>query len=311
MPITFNCPSCGRELEAPDSAAGSLGTCRFCGSTITAPSALGETAGLISAGVPPLSFWALPVDQPTGRLDLGLIITEAWSLLKAHWWALCAAQIISGLMMMAAMLPALIPFFLYGMRDIRPGANPFRVPPAMLRLEGLMMLVSILAQPLAAGPLYVTDRIVQRGEVDIALVFSPFKHYVALLRLGLVYYVPLITLGLIVYAFTLLPLPAMIAGFVITVPVSAVLLWLQLTVWQPAMMEVVDRGADGFAAAKASWEFTKGHRWMILGVSLIMAILASLGEYACYVGLFFTIGFAPLGHVLIYRHLRGLQGVQD
>jgi len=44
MPIIFTCPVCGRELEAPDAAAGQRGVCKFCGGRLVAPAASGEPA---------------------------------------------------------------------------------------------------------------------------------------------------------------------------------------------------------------------------------------------------------------------------
>lgn len=64
MPITFHCPSCGKELSAPDSAAGLSGACRFCGATITAPSAQGEPAGLAGPDASP--FHAPDASPPHG-----------------------------------------------------------------------------------------------------------------------------------------------------------------------------------------------------------------------------------------------------
>lgn len=310
MPIIFNCPACGRQLEAGDENAGSPGTCRFCGSTIAAPVAPGEQGVLIRLSVNPPPYAGFRVDQPTGRLDLGGIIGEAWALLKVHWGPLCVAQLASGLMMVVVMLPAFLPFAFWALPNVKPSPNPFQIPPEMIWIEILLMLVSILSQPFAAGSLYVTDRIVASGTVDLGLVLAPFRHYLALLKLALVCYAPALVFLPIACAFRYLSPPAVIVAFVAAMPFAFLFMGLQVAVWQPAMMEVVDRGVDGFAAAKASWEFTKGHRWMIVLVTIIMGILAGLGEYACYVGLFFTMGFAPLGNVLIYRHLRGLQGTQ-
>jgi predicted RNA-binding Zn-ribbon protein involved in translation (DUF1610 family) len=37
MPISFQCPRCGKKLKAPDSAAGKASTCPGCGGTVTCP----------------------------------------------------------------------------------------------------------------------------------------------------------------------------------------------------------------------------------------------------------------------------------
>jgi predicted RNA-binding Zn-ribbon protein involved in translation (DUF1610 family) len=37
MPITFQCPDCGKKLKAPDTAAGKSSTCPGCGANVTCP----------------------------------------------------------------------------------------------------------------------------------------------------------------------------------------------------------------------------------------------------------------------------------
>ena len=37
MPISFQCPHCGKKLKAPDSAAGKSSTCPGCGNKVTCP----------------------------------------------------------------------------------------------------------------------------------------------------------------------------------------------------------------------------------------------------------------------------------
>lgn len=44
MPLSFNCPSCGHHLDAPDAAAGKAGACKFCKAKLIAPAAPGQPA---------------------------------------------------------------------------------------------------------------------------------------------------------------------------------------------------------------------------------------------------------------------------
>ena len=37
MPISFQCPGCGKKLKAPDKAAGKTSTCPGCGGPVTCP----------------------------------------------------------------------------------------------------------------------------------------------------------------------------------------------------------------------------------------------------------------------------------
>jgi predicted RNA-binding Zn-ribbon protein involved in translation (DUF1610 family) len=52
MPISFQCPNCGKKLKAPDSAAGTTSTCPSCGSKLTCPEPLYD-AEVVEMGPPP------------------------------------------------------------------------------------------------------------------------------------------------------------------------------------------------------------------------------------------------------------------
>lgn len=69
MPMTFKCPSCGRDLEAPDGAAGQRGVCRFCGARIVAPNAPAQPAQL---DMPP------PAPPPTAPSPSATPDPNAW-----------------------------------------------------------------------------------------------------------------------------------------------------------------------------------------------------------------------------------------
>jgi DNA-directed RNA polymerase subunit RPC12/RpoP len=54
MALEFACPRCGRQLQAPEAAAGSAGTCKYCDARIIAPSGPDQPAQLLAedAGQP-------------------------------------------------------------------------------------------------------------------------------------------------------------------------------------------------------------------------------------------------------------------
>jgi hypothetical protein len=91
--------------------------------------------------------------------------------------------------------------------------------------------------------------------------------------------------------------------------VSGIVAVLMATFFLPGIMEIVDRGADTAGAFRASWDFTRGHRWMILFTWLLLGLAWIAGLVACCIGQFVTILLLPVGLVLIYRDLRGLRGL--
>jgi uncharacterized membrane protein len=73
-------------------------------------------------------------------------------------------------------------------------------------------------------------------------------------------------------------------------------------------MDIVDRGSDAMTALKSGWEFTKGHRWMILLTGIVLYLGSIAGIVACFVGVLVTSLMLPVGFVLMYRDIRGLRG---
>lgn len=64
MPISFQCPACGRNLEAPDAAAGVTGSCKFCQAKVTAPMAGGQAATMPPPSAQPTSSPLLAPPAP-------------------------------------------------------------------------------------------------------------------------------------------------------------------------------------------------------------------------------------------------------
>ena len=71
MPIQFQCPKCGKQLNAPDSAAGVTGPCPFCKATITAPRAPGAPATAPASQPPGLPPAPSPAPSPLGAPSPG------------------------------------------------------------------------------------------------------------------------------------------------------------------------------------------------------------------------------------------------
>lgn len=311
MPLLFRCPACGRELEAPDEAAGSPGACRFCGATITAPTGPGQPAGLVAPGGP-TSYGGERLDLPTGRLDAGEVLSEGWDLLKVHWPIILAANLVMGVITAAIILPIEWAFLVVMLKH---APNLFTLQREMAKYQWGFLPILILLQgvlmPLSSGPTYLAHQIVHRGNADFGVIFRGFRQIKALFLFGagiqLLMMLPTVVLLPFQKTVPDVPSPQMV---IVGALAYAFMIFVYISLGF-ARMEIIDRGVDGITAFKASWEFTKGHRWMILATGITLMLAYMLGIVACFVGLFATMGFFPLGEVLIYRHLRGLHGAPD
>jgi predicted RNA-binding Zn-ribbon protein involved in translation (DUF1610 family) len=71
MPISFQCPQCGKKLKAPDQAAGKSSKCPGCGGTVTCPEPVYDAEAFDEsrppAGLDP--YADLDADKPYGVVD--------------------------------------------------------------------------------------------------------------------------------------------------------------------------------------------------------------------------------------------------
>lgn len=70
---------------------------------------------------------------------------------------------------------------------------------------------------------------------------------------------------------------------------------------------IVERGASiGVVdSLKASADLTRGHRWQLFGLGLVLVLINIVGALACGVGLIFTLGITILTWAYVYRMLNG------
>ncbi len=70
-----------------------------------------------------------------------------------------------------------------------------------------------------------------------------------------------------------------------------------------APLFVIENGARGIEALRASWSATKGHRWNLFLVSLTLYGFSILGALALGVGLLITMPMVAIALVYLYREL--------
>ncbi len=72
MPISFECPHCGRKLKAPDGAVGKSSKCPGCGNAVTCPEPIYDAEVVGGTGEQPLGFNPdanLDDDKPYGLVE--------------------------------------------------------------------------------------------------------------------------------------------------------------------------------------------------------------------------------------------------
>jgi len=305
MALRFLCPNCHRELEVPDEAAGTAGQCRLCGAAIIAPAAPGQPAGLAQppgAPPPPGGYAPGAPQAPTGALDLGAIVNEAFQLATRHWALMIAAGVI---VFVLGSIVQNVPESLL---------KALRAPQAILVIVSVGM--ALLMLPLQYGLYYVIDEILLRGNSEIGRLFRGYRqwgNFILTYLLQVLATLPAILL--------LLPiiLSARQNGNVANVAFDSplhIVLALAASVLGTyigigvlfAPLEVVDKNAAPVDAIKASWEAVEGRRLQIVGIMLVLSLIGIAGILALCVGILFTMLIPLFGLVLIYRQLRGLRG---
>lgn len=298
--MKFLCPNCNRELEIPDEAAGSAGTCFHCGAGIVAPTADGQPARVTSLPGESGTPGGAVSNEPTGELVLGDIVNEALGIATRHWALLIGA--------------ALIAFFA--------SAIVQNVPTEILKAigapEGLTVLVSVVLaiamMPLQYGPWYVLDSLLVTGSADISLVFRGYTRAGDVILTTILQ--ALAAVPVVVLAAILMPLFFAGAssgagngpGVILSIAVfGAAMLYVVVGVMF-APMEVVDKGAGPLDAIRESWRAVAGRRLPILGMMIVLGLIGIVGIVALCIGVLFTFQITFAGQMLIYRQLRGLRG---
>lgn len=299
MALRFTCPNCHRELEVPDEAAGTAGTCQFCRAAIVAPSAPDQPAALAQTRgePPPDAPTGAPVAQvPYGRIEPFNILSESWRLVWDNFGPIAISTYIPLIIVVAGVMAVGIPFGLYTKQTVD-----------LMSLAGSILdIVLFLAlSPLLAAPLYAVDDILTRGQADMSVIFRGYQRYQAFIVFNLFYYA-LPNLLILLLGYALVGMGG--AGQVLSALANVVLTAFIYATIYPGVMEIVDRGTDGMTAVKASWDFTKGHRWMILLTWIVVSFAAMAGIIVFCLGVLVTALLWSPAVVLIYRDIRGLRG---
>lgn len=304
MALRFLCPNCHRELEVPDEAAGTAGSCRLCGAAIIAPSAPGQPAAMAQApgAPPPGGPSGAPVAQaPYGRVEPLGILSESWNLLWANFGPIAIAYYVPGIIAFIVIMLIVGPMMLPNFSAMSSGDA--QQPPVYVNF--LIPLLIAALSPLLVGSLYVVVDILTRGQAEASAMFRGLRQYKDIVIVALVVYT---APNLLQVLFAGGAEPGQGGRFLISMLLGLVLNGLFAAAFLPAIVEVVDRGTDGITALRTSWEITAGHRASVFFAFVVLYLASAAGVVACGVGALVTSLLLPPGIVLIYRDLRGLRG---
>jgi uncharacterized membrane protein len=137
--------------------------------------------------------------------------------------------------------------------------------------QGLGSLVSfVIAGPMAAG-LYVLYLRIYRGEeATFSNLFDGFREFGRAFG---------------VYALSVL---LTIVGFILLIVPGVIVL---VSIW-PALFLVLEEGGSVTETLQRAWDLTKGYRWQLLLLFIVIGVVALLGLIAFVVGVVFTGAFA-------------------
>lgn len=181
-------------------------------------------------------------------------------------------------------------------------------------------IIGLLAMPaLAFGYVYTTRKVMKGGQVEVGDLFRGFDHFGKLVQVGLVF----LGAGLLLFS----PIIVMLIGLGIsgsfdeealsgpaTVGVLLMYLYyffiiLAMIVGQSLFSMTAHFAVYGNMSAidafKASFKFTKKQFWYWLLFIFAIGFLGGLGVYACYIGMFFTIQFAPVAKTVAFFDILG------
>ncbi len=204
---------------------------------------------------------------PVPRFRIGEAISFGWS---AFWRNI-------GPLALFAVITFLVGALLASPQFIAP--ETFDDPAPIFALNLLNFLVNSL---IAIGWLKITLDIVDHRPVSANGVLDAYRLFLPYV-IGAILYTLMVTIG-----FILLIVPGIV-------------LVLTFTYYGYA---IVDRRSDGpIAGLRRSAEITKGERWHLLGLGIVLILLNLVGLLVLIVGVLVTAGISSIAWAYVYRQL--------
>jgi uncharacterized membrane protein len=143
------------------------------------------------------------------------------------------------------------------------------------------LLVLILSGPLTVGLYSVMLRLVRGEQVSVTSMFDGFQHF-----------------GRALGVYLLMGLATIVGLILLIVPgiIVAVGLW-------PAPYLVFDEEQGVVATLERAWEITRGYKFQLFVVAMVLLLIVVLGLVALFVGIIFTAAYAYVVSALAYEEL--------
>lgn len=177
--------------------------------------------------------------------------------------------------------------------------------------------MGIAAMPMTVGVYMMALRRFEGRPVGAGDVFAGFQRFWSAIGLWLLMAVPMTVLMLPFAAAVLLIVGSSQSNDEQVMPFMVMGLWALYPILWAAMLAVqtiffwssvlVADGHGAWDAVVLSWERVRTQFWSYLGMYLLLTLIAGMGSYACYVGMFVTWPLLPCATVAAYRwHFRRL-----
>jgi hypothetical protein len=194
---------------------------------------------------------------PAGRFTpsdfrVGPVFSRTWSVLSRNFLTFVVVSAIPSLLglfvgVVAAML----------MPQPTPGADPFQNPGALVVGVVVLMLFLVLQTLVQAVLLYATFQVMRGRPIDLA----------ESARIGLRRFFPVVGIAIIV------PVLAGLASLLLVFPG-----FMLYTMWFVATPVCVVEQLGPVDSLKRSRMLTKGHRWKIFGIFVLLSLIFGVGE---------------------------------
>ncbi|MCB1070935.1 MAG: hypothetical protein H7A43_01105 [Verrucomicrobia bacterium] len=180
--------------------------------------------------------------------------------------------------------------------DIYKANLPILILVSLIALVISIASVGILVGPMMAGMIVISLRLFDQVEPrpEVGALFEGFNVFVP----SLLYYLAMMVASIVLtIVLNLLPCIGTLLSVFATSALQAITIF--------ALPYIVEKKVDAVTAIKASIEQVKPAFWPMLGFTLVIGILSSLGGLACGIGMVVTMPLYFTSLAAAYRDVHG------
>lgn len=227
-------------------------------------------------------------EQPVANVRWGEWISEGWQMFADNWQVWVLQMLIMFLVFAVPSVPLYLMMFTVSVAT-EPGQPP-ELPAMFFPLAGGIGIFSLLVGPFLFSGLHKTAFKQLRGEpISVGDLFSGGDIFLRVLGAFIAF------IFFSILGFLLCILPAYVVGGLLffTIPL------------------IVERNLSVGEALSASYNAVKSNWFMFTLFAVVVGILASLGSFACYIGLLATYPLQFTISAIAYRDVFGVEGARS